>query len=56
MKLALEQALNKFQNNVYRAAFYICGTPEDAEDIAQEVFLAYHTTGTDFVSEEHIRA
>ena len=55
MKLILEQALNKYQNNVYKAAFYICGNPEDAEDIAQEVFLAYYNTGTDFASEEHIR-
>ena len=55
MKLTLEQALNKYQNNVYKAAFYICGNPEDAEDIAQEVFLAYYNTGTDFASEEHIR-
>ena len=56
MKLALEQALNKYQSNVYKAAFYMCKSPEDAEDIAQEVFLAYHNTKTVFMSEEHIRS
>lgn len=56
MKLTLEQALNKYQSNVYKAAFYICGNPEDAEDVAQEVFLAYYNTGTDYTSEEHIRS
>lgn len=56
MKLGLEQALKKYQSNVYKAAFYICKNPEDAEDIAQEVFLAYHNTKTEFASEDHIRS
>lgn len=56
MILTLEQALRDYQNNVYKAAFYICRNQEDAEDIAQEVFIAYHNHKKEFDSEEHIRA
>lgn len=55
MKLVLEQALRKYQSNVYKAAFGICGNREDAEDIAQEVFLTYYKSQIEFMSEEHIR-
>ena len=56
MKLTLEQVLEKYQSNIYKAAFYICKHHDDAEDIAQEAFLAYFKADQDFESEEHIKA
>ena len=56
MRFNLEQILTKYQSSVFKAAFYICVNPEDAEDIAQETFLAYHKDNREFESEEHIRA
>lgn len=56
MKLTLEQVLEKYQSNIYKAAFYICKHHDDAEDIAQEAFLAYFKEDQDFESEEHIKA
>lgn len=56
MRLKLEQALASYQSSVYKAAFYICRNREDAEDAAQDTFLAYHREPREFESEEHIRA
>lgn len=56
MRLPLEILAQKYQISVYRAAFSICKNPQDAEDVTQETFLAYHRSSRQFESEEHIRA
>ena len=56
MRLTLEEALNSCQSSVYKAAFSICRNREDAEDAAQETFLAYHRERREFESTAHIRA
>ena len=56
MKLTLEQALTNHQNSVFKAAFYICRNYQDAEDVAQDTFLAYYSSNDQFESEDHIRA
>lgn len=55
-KLAIEQALQLYQDSVFRAAFYVCKNREDAEDVAQETFLAYCRDQRDFESSDHVRA
>lgn len=56
MRLPLETLAQKYQDNVYRAAFSVCKNPQDAEDVTQETFLSYHRSSQQFESEEHIRA
>ena len=56
MRLTLEQALNDHKSSVYKAAFYVCRNPQDAEDVAQDTFLTYYSGSDQFETEEHIRA
>lgn len=56
MRLKTEDAMEKYRDNVFAAAFSILKNPDDADDIVQETFLAYHREIKDFESEEHIRA
>ena len=56
MRLTLQRAVEQYQLSVFRAAFYICKNRQDAEDAAQETFLAYYRSGEDFESAEHLRA
>ena len=56
MRLTLQRAVEQHQLSVFRAAFYVCKNTQDAEDAAQETFLAYYLSGEDFESDEHLRA
>lgn len=56
MKMTTVECMEKYKDNVFAAAFSILKNPEDAEDIVQETFLAYHKETKEFESEEHIRA
>ena len=56
MRMQTEILVERYQQSLFVAAFTACGDPQDAEDAMQEAFLAYHTTGKQFESEQHIRA
>lgn len=56
MRLPVEQLVEKYQKNLYVAAFSMCGNAEDAKDVVQDTFIRYYTISKDFDSEEHIRA
>lgn len=52
----LEQYLGRYRKNVFAMALFYLKSPNDADDVVQDVFLKLYTyTGT-FDSEEHIRA
>ena len=52
----LEQYLGKYRKNVFAMALFYLKSPDDADDVVQDVFLKLYTyTGT-FDSEEHIKA
>ena len=51
-----EVLVERYQQNMFAAALSACKDPQDAEDAVQEALLAYHTSGKEFESEEHIRA
>ena len=52
----MEAVIDRYQNMVYGLALARTGSPADADDVFQEVFLAYHRSGKDFRDEEHRRA
>ena len=56
MRLPLEEAVEKYEQNVFRAAYAVCSSRQDAEDVCQEAFLAYYRSRKDFDSEEHLKA
>lgn len=56
MRQSVQELIERYQNNLFAAAFQICKNQEDAEDIVQETLIQYHTTKKEYESEEHIRA
>ena len=48
-------AVARYQDTVYRVALHALGSPQDADDAVQEVFLRLYTAQKIFQSEEHLR-
>ena len=51
-----EYVVRKYANTVYRIAFSHMGSKVDAEDVFQDVFLAYYKKPRRFNDEEHRKA
>ena len=56
MRQSVQELFEKYQNNLYAAAFNICKNAEDAKDIVQETFIQYYSLRKEFDNEQHIRA
>lgn len=56
MRQPIQELIERYQHNLFVAAFQICKNREDAEDVVQDTYIQYHTTKKEFESEEHIRA
>ena len=56
MRLSLEELMNKYQRNLYTAAYNICCNAEDANDAVQDTFIKYYSSSREFEDEAHIRA
>lgn len=56
MKQPVNELFEKYQNNLYAAAFNVCRDAEDAKDVVQDTFIQYHFLKKDFDNEQHIRA
>jgi len=54
-KSAFTQAVETYQNMVYRVALHSLGSPQDADDAVQEVFLRLFRCEEPFHGEEHLR-
>ena len=54
-KARFTAAVERHQNMVYRTALHALGSPQDADDAAQEVFLRLFRHRGAFESEEHLR-
>lgn len=52
----IEEIIDRYQNMVYGLALARTGSASDADDVFQEVFLAYHQSGKAFREEEHRKA
>lgn len=55
MRLSVDTLIERYKNNLFSAAFNVCGNAADAEDVLQDTFLQYHLSTTQFESEQHIR-
>jgi RNA polymerase sigma-70 factor (ECF subfamily) len=51
---AFTQAVEKYQDRVYRVALHILGNRQDADDAVQEVFLRLYTNQKPLEGEEHL--
>ena len=56
MRIPVEWLINVYQANLFVAAFNICKNAEDAKDVVQDTFIAYHTSNQQFHDEQHIRS
>lgn len=52
----MDQIIDRYQNTVYGLALARTGNRADADDVFQEVFLAYYQSGKRFADEEHRKA
>lgn len=52
----IEQIIDRYQSMVYGLAFAKTGSRADADDVFQEVFLAYFQANKTFRDEEHRKA
>lgn len=52
----MDQLIDRYQNMVYGLALARTGSPADADDVFQEVFLACFQSGKIFRDEEHRKA
>ena len=56
MRPLVEVLVEKYQNNLYAAAFSVCKNAQDAEDVVQDTFIQYLLQKKYFESEQHVRA
>ena len=56
MRLPLELLIDRYQKNLFAAAYNVCANAQDAEDVVQDTFLQYYCTNKQFNDEEHIKA
>lgn len=54
-KTLFNSAARQYQDMVYRVALHALGSPQDAEDAVQEVFLRLYTEKKPFAGSEHLR-
>ena len=52
----IEEIIDRYQSMVYGLALARTGSASDADDVFQEVFLAFHQSGKRFRDEEHRKA
>lgn len=56
MRLSVDDAVQKYRDRLFAAAFSICRNPMDADDAVQDALVKYHTLGLDYADETHIKA
>ena len=56
MRASVDEVFQKYGDRIFSAAFSVCRNRADADDVFQEVFLAYCQCGKTFRDEEHRKA
>ena len=54
--ISLEEAVTAYTQMLFRIVFSMTGSPDDAEDILQNVFLKFHLKHPAFADSEHCKA
>ena len=52
MRQSVQELMERYQNNLFAAAFNVCKSREDAEDVVQDTFLQYHMNKKQFENEQ----
>lgn len=55
MRIPVQELVEMYKDNIYAAAFNICKSAADAEDVVQDTLLQYYMTKKEFDDEKHIR-
>ncbi len=56
MRLSVEETFQKYGNRIFSAAFSICRSQADADDVVQDTLIRYYSLNKEFESEEHLKA
>lgn len=56
MNDSFESVVERYKDMVYRISFTYCKNASDADDVTQDVFLAYYKNAPVFLSDEHLKA
>lgn len=56
MRFTLSEVVERYQRNIYAAAYAIVRNSDDANDVVQDTFLQYYMKIRQFENEEHIKA
>ena len=56
MKQSVQELVALYRDNLFAAAFNVCGNAQDAEDVVQDTFIQYYTIKKEFDDGQHIRA
>ena len=56
MRIDTQVVMEKYKDNLFSAAFSICKSAADADDVVQDTLIQYHMTDKQFDNEQHIRA
>ena len=56
MRIDIQVVMEKYKDNLFSAAFSICKSAADADDVVQDTLIQYHMTDKQFDNEQHIRA
>lgn len=56
MRLPVEQIITEYQKSLFAAAFSICRSTEDANDVVQDTLVEYYLSDKEFQDKEHIHA
>ena len=47
MRQSVQELMERYQNNLFAAAFNVCKSKEDAEDVVQDTCLLYTSDAAD---------
>ncbi len=56
MRLTADEAIRRYGDRMYAAAFSVCRSHDDADDAVQDALIKYHTLRLDYHDEEHLKA
>ena len=56
MKLSVDEVFQKYADRIFSAAFSVCRSRADADDVVQDTLIRYYSLSKDFESEAHLKA